>query len=224
MKSQKSFKSNLEKNRFIFFQLGLIIALSAILGAFEWKSQARELDLSKGAIVIIDDDIDIKIIKPEDEKPKKKKLEPLKLKIVEDDKKTKEIFIDSEADQKTVVEYEKELKLDDETQVVDDTPTRFPQFMSEFPGGEVEMFKFFQKNIQYPDEDIRNSIDGTVILTFVVEKDGSITNIEILRSISNTIDAEAIRIVKKMPKWTPGQQGIDKVRVQFNLPIKFKLN
>ncbi|MBC8147031.1 MAG: energy transducer TonB [Bacteroidetes bacterium] len=224
MKSQKSFKPNLEKNRFIFFQLGLIIALGAVLGAFEWKSQPRELRLDMGDPIIIDDEIIIRT-KPEEEKKQElPKLEPLKLKIVDDDKKTKDIYVNSEADQNTKIDYEVKFEPEKEKNVDDNIIHRLPQKMAEFKGGEVELFKFLKNNINYPEYDKRNKIEGTVYLTFVVEKDGSITNIQILRSVSYSIDEEAIRVLKKMPNWNPGKQGIKKVRVQFNLPIKFILN
>lgn len=93
----------------------------------------------------------------------------------------------------------------------------------EFPGGIEAMLKFFQDNIRYPKEAKRKNISGKVYITFVVEKDGSISNPRILRDIGGGCGAEAIRVATMMPKWTPGQQRHRSVRVQFNLPVNFEL-
>lgn len=93
----------------------------------------------------------------------------------------------------------------------------------EFPGGMDALREFIQKNLQYPQLARENGIEGKVYVTFVVEPDGSITNIKVLRDIGGGCGAEAVRIVKLMPKWNPGTQRGKPVRVQFNLPIEFKL-
>lgn len=93
----------------------------------------------------------------------------------------------------------------------------------EFPGGMEAMLKFLSENITYPQEAKDKSIEGTVFVTFVIEKDGSITNIKLLRDIGGGCGTEAVRVVKMMPKWKPGTQGGKPVRVQFNLPVKFQL-
>ena len=94
----------------------------------------------------------------------------------------------------------------------------------EFPGGYEALLKFIQDNLHYPKKALQKRIEGRVYVTFVVERDGTITNPRILRDIGGGCGAEAIRLVKKMPKWLPGRQ-LDTVvvRVQYNLPIEFKL-
>ncbi len=96
--------------------------------------------------------------------------------------------------------------------------------MPSFVGGEVEQNKFIQKNIVFPEEERKAKIYGTCYVTFVVEKDGSITNVKILRGVAGGpgYDKESIRVVSMMPKWNPGKQNGHLVRVQYNLPIKFK--
>ena len=91
----------------------------------------------------------------------------------------------------------------------------------QFPGGIDAMYKFLQDNICYPRLALENNITGKVYVTFVVEKDGSITNPRLLRDIGGGCGQEAIRVVKMMPKWTPGMQGGKPVRVQFNIPVNF---
>lgn len=92
-----------------------------------------------------------------------------------------------------------------------------------YPGGEEARISFLQQNIKYPEEAKEIGIQGKVFVTFVVEVDGSITDVRVLRGIGGGCDEEAIRVVKSMPKWVPGKQRGVPVRVQFNLPIKFTL-
>ena len=99
--------------------------------------------------------------------------------------------------------------------VVEDQP--------EFPGGTEAMLKFFQDNMVYPESCKEAGIQGRVIATFVVEKDGSVTDIEIAKSVHPDLDAEAIRVIKAMPAWKPGKQRGELVRVKFAVPVNFKL-
>lgn len=99
----------------------------------------------------------------------------------------------------------------------------FVEELPEFPGGNDARVKFLSENTSYPKIAKDAGIQGPVHLTFVVEKDGSISNVAILRGIGGGCDEEAIRVVKAMPKWKPGRQNGKEVRVQFNMPIHFKL-
>ena len=92
-----------------------------------------------------------------------------------------------------------------------------------YPGGEEGRMRYLQENIKYPEEAKELGIQGRVFVTFVVEVDGSITDVRVLRGIGGGCDEEAVRVVKAMPKWVPGKQRGVPVRVQFNLPIKFTL-
>lgn len=92
-----------------------------------------------------------------------------------------------------------------------------------FPGGEAAMMAYIKKNLKYPAFASENGIQGRVVLSFVVEKDGSISNIEVMRSPAEELTQEAIRIVKSMPKWRPGKLKGEKVRVKYVLPITFRL-
>lgn len=95
----------------------------------------------------------------------------------------------------------------------------------EFPGGTDSMFAFIQRNIRYPEEAKRAGIEGRVFVTFVVEKDGQVSDAKILRDIGGGCGEEAIRVVNIMPKWLPGSLRIggEPARMQFNLPVMFKL-
>ena len=95
--------------------------------------------------------------------------------------------------------------------------------MPEFPGGEKAMMDFVAKNVQYPKEAMEKEISGRVLVGFIVEKDGSISETEIVKGIGGGCDEEAVRVVKAMPKWKPGKQDGKPVRVHFILPLTFKL-
>jgi TonB family protein len=96
--------------------------------------------------------------------------------------------------------------------------------MPEFPGGEDSLRNFIRRTIKYPDLARESSVEGTVYINFIIEKDGSVSNPKILRGIGSGCDEEAIRVIKLMPRWIPGKQNGKTVRVQYNLPIKFKLD
>lgn len=95
--------------------------------------------------------------------------------------------------------------------------------MAEFPGGQPALMKWLSANIRYPEAAQQNDIQGKVVVKFVVEKDGSIGKAEIARGVDKDLDREALRVVKKMPKWQPGKNNGVAVRSYFNLPVTFKL-
>lgn len=90
-----------------------------------------------------------------------------------------------------------------------------------FPGGEEELVKFLSQNVKYPSISEKNNVQGTVYVRFVVEVDGSLSNINILRGLDEHIDAEVFRVISTMPKWKPGTQAGKPVRVYMHIPVKF---
>lgn len=97
------------------------------------------------------------------------------------------------------------------------------EVMPQFPGGQTAMLQYMMKNIKYPKQAMKEGIQGRVTVSFIVEKDGRVSNVRLLRSVQPLLDKEAIRVVKSMPKWSPGKQKGKPVRVRFNLPVMFKL-
>ena len=95
--------------------------------------------------------------------------------------------------------------------------------MPSFPGGDAELMKYLSTHIKYPVVAEENGVQGRVVVSFVVEKDGSITDVKVVRSVDPSLDKEATRVVKSMPKWIPGKQNGSPVRVKFNVPVSFKL-
>lgn len=108
-------------------------------------------------------------------------------------------------------------------QSVTDTIYNNIEIMPEFPGGFSELRNFLTSNVNYPESAKTNNIEGRTFVSFVVEKDGSITDIEVLRGFDKDCDAEAVRVVSTMPKWKPGVKDGETVRCRFNLPFTFKI-
>ena len=95
--------------------------------------------------------------------------------------------------------------------------------MPSFPGGEGELMKFLNSHIKYPVVAEENGIQGRVVCTFVVERDGSITDVKVIKSVDPSLDKEAMRVLKSMPKWIPGKQNGSAVRVKYTVPVTFRL-
>ena len=119
-----------------------------------------------------------------------------------------------------------DLDVEEEDDTIEDDYPCIPyaEYWPEFPGGDSARLNFLIENTKYPKTAKDKKIEGTVYVTFIVEIDGSITNIKLLRGICNNIDAEVIRVMKLMPKWKPALYGNKVVRNSMNMPIKFSLD
>ena len=95
--------------------------------------------------------------------------------------------------------------------------------MPEYPGGMQAMIAFLQTNMKYPEDAAKQKVEGRVMVQFVVETDGSVTDVHVAKQVFPSLDAEAIRVVQAMPKWTPGKDKGRVVRVKYNLPIVFRM-
>jgi protein TonB len=227
MDQKKSPKADLEGKKMIFTQIGLVIALAVVLVAFEWKSYEKEI-LNIGTRETVD--VTEEIIPITEQKIKPPPVAPPKqvvaINIVEDDVAVDDdINIDAEADQNTEVqEYVPTVQdVSDEESAEEQQIFMVVESMPEFPGGEAALHQYLAENIKYPQMAKESGIQGRVFVTFVVERNGKVTDVKVLRGIGGGCDEEAIRVVQNMPSWTPGKQRGKPVRVQFNLPVKFTL-
>ena len=224
METKKSPKADLESKKTIFSEIGLIVALAIILLAFNYKSYERGSMLEIQRVI---DDTPEEIIPITEQKIKPPPPAPPKqvtvINIVKDDVKVEDdIEIDVEVDQDTEMEDFIPI-VEEEEEVSEMQIFAVVEAMPEYPGGDAARMKYLQDNIKYPNMARESGIQGTVYVTFVVERDGSVTDVKILRGIGGGCDEEAIRVIKTMPKWVPGKQRGKPVRVQFNMPIKFTL-
>ena len=122
--------------------------------------------------------------------------------------------------QKKVVKTTKTTKKADASNKVYEVVEQMPTF----PGGDAALMKYLAENIKYPVSAQKAKEQGRVVVQFIVEKDGAVTGVKTVRSVTPALDAEAVRVIKAMPKWTPGKQGGQPVRVRYNVPVSFKLN
>ncbi len=224
MEPKKSKKADLESKKHLFFQIGVVLALAAVLWAFNARQYERpEFDLGTLELDIIEEE-DIPITRPEEPPPPPPPEASQELIIVDDDVDIEDEFIiDAEADlYEEIPEYEPIVV--EEEEVEEDYVFTIVEDQPEFPGGHEALYKYLSDNIRYPTMAREAGIQGTVFVTFVVERDGSISNVDVVRGIGGGCDAEAIRVVKNMPRWQPGKQRGQPVRVQFNLPVRFMLN
>ena len=97
------------------------------------------------------------------------------------------------------------------------------EVMPQYPGGQIAMMKYIMENMKYPEQAMKEGIQGRVTVRFIVEKDGSISDVKPVLSVHPLLNKEAVRVVKSMPKWSPGKHNGKPVRVRFNLPVMFKL-
>lgn len=232
MIAKKNKKVNLERKRFAFFQIGLLISGSLCLAAFEYTTVSPDeyvavVDDDSGTILWEDpeEDVKIKIIDPNPKpKPKFVDIHNDNLKEVDNLKKTGETF-ETERDDYISMEGDGEYDLGhiDMTIYEDNETYDFVDVDPKFPGGEAAMAKFLQENMDYPQLPKEMGIEGKVYLQFVVSRTGSISNVETLDTPHDDLAKEATRVVRLMPKWIPGEQAGKKVNVRFTLPVYFKL-
>lgn len=223
MESRKTSKGDLESKKAIFFEIGLVFALLLIYIAFNAKSyQKRSVTMLQQRVQHTTEEIvpitEQKVKPPPPPPPK----QVTQIKIVSNDVKINDnVDIDVNANMNTTVAKYTPPVEDEDVQeqqifmVVEDMP--------QFPGGMGALMKFLASHIEYPALAKESGIQGRVFINFVVEPNGNIDHVKVLRGIGGGCDEEAVRVVKSMPKWIPGKQRGKPVRVSFNLPVKFTL-
>ncbi len=227
MKPTEFSKQKVKSIHQISLSLGIIVALSFLLVAFEWNSNYAKLKTytQNGALIEVVE-IDVTVRTPDPPKPKIEEIQVASPEeIIVKDEEVASVKLISTEDIPTVSEVVKNTapELPARREEADETILDFADIAPFFTGGESALMAFLSQSIKYPVVDIEQGNQGRVICTFVVEKDGSITDINVVRSVSPTIDKEAIRVISAMPNWNPGVKDGKLVRVKFTLPIHFKL-
>lgn len=226
MEIKKAPKVDLEKKKGIFFEIGLVLALGILLFAFEWKTETNKAQGVQGPET---EQVEEEIIPvttqntpPPSPPPAAPKLADLINIIDTDEDIDDELEItDAEDDtENTVVDVTKFEDFGEE----DTGEAQIFQVVETMPTFKGNMKKWLKDNVNYPILAQENGIQGRVFVSFVVEVDGSITDVKVSRSVDSSLDKEAIRVVKSMPKWNPGKQRNKPVRVAFTVPINFTLS
>lgn len=233
MEIKKAPHADLERGKGLNLLLGLVVALSVLFTALEWRSFATVEENTLGLTQAdLEDTMLIEDLKQEEE-PEPEQVQqpeqqveaqlPEEFKVVDNNVEVAKInFVSSDQTDKPLPPPPAPVApepVQEETEeiftVVEDAP--------EFPGGQAELMKYLSSSIRYPEIAVENGIQGRVTVQFVVERDGSATQVEVIRGVDPSLDKEAIRVVKEMPKWKPGKQRGKPVRSKFTLPVQFRL-
>lgn len=222
MESKKTPNANLENKKFALFLVGLVASLALVLVAIEARSAMigdRELPQEKKGLddeEVVEVIIQQEIVPPPPPPPPPPQPEEIKVVDNKEEVKVTNFTASTEDEPIKIVEVKKEEpKIEEIVEV--------PDVMAEFPGGIEKMYEYLGKNIKYPQIAKESGVQGKVYVQFVVEKDGTITDVKVVRGIGSGCDDEAKRVVEKMPKWNAGEQKGKAVRSRFTLPVKYEL-
>ncbi len=229
MEIKKTPKANLENKKLLFTEIGLVAALLLVLLAFEWKSyDSQTSKLGNENAVVIEEEL-IPITNdtppPPAEMPKIPTISDA-IEIVDDDMKIKNDFIiNTEDDKKLGVEIKDYVKgAVQEVIEEEEVPFTIVEEKPTFQGGDENTFtKWVASKLVYPEIAKENSVQGRVILQFLVGTDGSVSDVKVVRGVDASLDKEAARVVASSPKWKPGRQRNKPVKVRYTFPVIFQL-
>ncbi len=213
-------EADVDRRQGLYFLIGLAITLTLVLMAFQYAYNPQS-DFNIESNIVIEEDEELPDVTKQKELPPPPKIPP-KVKVVEDEEEIEE-------DQPEIEDVEIEETDTVDIEVEEEEPVQEEQIFivveesPQFPGGIQKMYEYIQKNIRYPRMEKEAGIQGRVFVTFVVEKDGSITDVRVLKGVTEGLNKEAVRVIKSMPRWKPGKQRGRPVRVRVNLPINFIL-
>ena len=226
MEIKKSPKADLQNKRGLLLEIGLVVALILVIAAFAYTP--KEYRIEKPDLNYAPVEEEITEITRQDQKPPEppKKVEvkviaDLLQVVTNDTKITTEVDF-AEFDENTEVVQQVEVV---EETIEDDQPFLIAETMPSFQGGDLNTFRnWVQQRVKYPAIAQENGIQGKVTISFVVNTDGSVSNIEVLRTPDRTLSDEAVRIIKSSPKWTAAKQRNKSVRQKFVIPIDFRIS
>lgn len=227
MEIKKSPKADLEGKKSTFTLIGLCVSLLIVWVVFEYKSYEKAEQVFEVRAVAEDNEDMAEITKQEQPKqqPPAPKAQVTQIQVVEDDVEVEdELEIDADVNQDEVIEEYTYEAPEIEEEVIEEAEVfTVVEEMPSFPGGPAKMTEYIAKNIKYPMMARESGVEGRVFVNFVVEPNGSISKVKVLRGIGGGCDEEAMRVVQSMPAWKPGKQRGTAVRVNYTVPIVFKL-
>lgn len=225
MEIKKTPKADLENKKGLFLEIGLIFALGVCILMFSWSQKEKVVVKMTDDVAIVEQEI-VEITRQE-EPPKAPETKTISvtadiLRVVKDDAKITTNIDFSEFSEDLGVEVAP-AKVVEET-VEEEEIFLIAETMPSFEGGDLNTFRqWVQSRLKYPIVAQENNIQGRVVVTFVVGKDGSISRVQVLASPDKSLGEEAIRVIQSSPKWTPGKQRGNPVQIRFNLPVEFKI-
>ena len=230
MEIKKSPKANLENKKFLFMEIGLVVALLMVLGAFEWSTtEGTDLASLGDETAVVVEEEQVPITQEEQLPPPEVPKEPVMsdiIDIVDDDIKVEDNFLLSTEDDASLGVEIKDYVVEQEEEVVEEeeVPFAIVEQKPTFQRGDANTFtKWVFSKIVYPEIAKENGVQGRVTLQFTIETDGSVKNVKVLRGVDSSLDKEAVRVVSSSPKWSPGMQRNKPVRVKYTFPVVFQL-
>lgn len=230
MEIKKSSKADLEHLRPQGFLLGFVLVLACLFVAFEYSvSPDDPLDDPDLLEQFASDPELSPLMRPENElalAPKAESEPTVKLKIVENDvqqelrQPEEPVETDLDSDMNETEDDQDDLQKEDEPEKVE---IRIVEDMPQFPGGPMEFIKWLTRNLKYPPAAQRLKVQGRVVAEFIVNKDGSVTDVKVVKSLHSDCDREALRVLSMMPRWTPGIENNQPCRTKVCIPIVFRL-
>ncbi len=218
----------MENKRLLFVEIGFVVALLAVLGAFEWSSKEKaDSGLLAENTEIIEEEI-IPITQETPPPPPEMAKVPIlsdQIDIIDDDIKVNDNILNLEDDSNLGVEIQDYVEEVKEEVVEEETiPFQLVEEKPKFQGGDANDFsKWVNQRLVYPEVAKENGVQGRVMLQFTVGTDGSVSGVKVLRGVDPSLDKEAVRVVSQSPKWTPGKQRDRKVKVTYTFPVIFQL-
>lgn len=225
IENKKSKKANLENKRNLFFLIGLVLALASVLYAFEWKTnKSSVVEVFRGSDFVSDNDLFIPSTPAERMELPKPMVEVEFFAIVDDQTDVENIDVaSSEPDDFPIVDFDDLIFHASVNKADEDEVILIPEIMPEFPGGQRALICYLANTIKYPLIAQENGIKGKVYVSFVIDEEGKVYNVNVVRGVDTSLDNEAVRVVEGMPRWEPGRQAGKAVKVRYNVPIYFEL-
>lgn len=228
MEIKKTPKANLENKRLLFVEIGFVVALAAVLGAFEWSSKEKKAEtlVAENQELIEEEIIPItqETPPPPPEAPKIPILSD-QIDIIDDNIKVDNDIISLDDSDDMGFEIQDYIEEAVEEVVEEEAiPFQLVEKKPSFNGGDANEFsKWVNERLNYPEIAKENGVQGRVMLQFTVNADGSVSNVKVLRGVDPSLDKEAVRVVSSSPKWTPGKQRDRNVKVTYTFPVIFQL-
>ena len=229
MEIKKSAKASLENKKLLFTEIGLVLALLVVFGAFEYSSKETKVAALEDTTEMAEVEEMVAIQnEPPPPPPEAPNIPVLsdQIDIVDDEIKVDDLFVSLEDDANTGVEIMdyKEEEVKEEEVEEEAIPFQLVEEKPSFNGGDANEFsKWVNSKLVYPEIAKENGVSGRVTLQFTVEADGRVTNVKVLRGVDESLDKEAVRVVSSYPKWKPGKQRDRAVKVTYTFPVIFQL-
>lgn len=229
MEIKKTEKASMENKRFLFTEIGMVIALLIVWGAFSYTSREKKVATLEADQTVVEVEDMVPITEETPPPPEAAPKIPIlsdQIDIVDDNIKVDDSMFQNIEDSNEGFEIMDYIESAPEEETIEEEaiPFQLVEEKPSFNGGDANEFsKWVNSRLEYPEIAKENGVQGRVTLQFTVEKDGSVTNVKVVRGVDPSLDKEAVKVVSSSPKWTPGKQRDRAVRVTYTFPVIFQL-